>query len=88
MMRRNDLAAAAVPIAVAIAVAVGGCSSESDTSVDEPAANAAPTVGGPDTPVRPSTSCDTPDAVFAATTDGTIESGGVDRQYKIFAPAV
>jgi polyhydroxybutyrate depolymerase len=44
-------------------------------------------IGGPDTPPRPSSGCDTPDAAFATTTDGVIQTDGEDRRYKLFAPA-
>ena len=74
-------------MALAMAVWVGGCSSGTDESADEPTTAAAPAVDGADTPARPSSGCDAPDAAFATTTDGTIQSGGVDRQYKLFVPA-
>jgi polyhydroxybutyrate depolymerase len=73
-------------MAMAMAVWVGGCSSGADESADEPTTTAAPAAGGADTPARRSSGCDAPDAAFAAASDGTIQSGGVDRQYKLFAP--
>jgi polyhydroxybutyrate depolymerase len=80
------VAARTLAMALAMAVWVGGCSSGTDESADEPTTAAAPAAGGPDTPARPSSGCEAPDAAFATTTDGTIRSGGVDRQYKLVAP--
>ena len=73
-------------LVVLVTVWVGGCSSGTDESADQPTTTAAPAAGRADTPARPSSGCDAPDAAFATTTDGTIQSRGTAREYKIFAP--